>query len=102
MAKTPPPQTPAQGRATDVAQKAGAVAKKVAGLRADLGLAHGLAHEAQIREALTRTELTLALGEALKGRAEALAAARRLAVQRHLEVAAPCPVRRRGRLQRGF
>jgi hypothetical protein len=80
MAKTAPPQTPAEGRATDVAHRAAAVAKKVATLRADLSLAHGLAHQAQVREALTRTELTLALGEALKGRAEAVAAARRAAL----------------------
>jgi hypothetical protein len=102
MAKTAPPPKPAAAGAPDVARKAAAVAKKVAGLRADLGLAHGLAHDAQVREALTRTELTLALGEALKGRAEALAAARGLAVQRYLATAVPRPVRRRGRLRRGF
>ncbi|HEX2817736.1 MAG TPA: hypothetical protein VHN39_15185 [Phenylobacterium sp.] len=103
MAKTVAPSPkPAEARPTEVARKAAAVAKKVAGLRADLGLAHGLVHEAQIREALTRTELTLALGEALKGRAQALAGERRLAVQRHLATSSPRPVRRRGRAQRGF
>jgi hypothetical protein len=85
-----------------VAAKAAAVAQKVKGLRADLGLAHELAHQAQVREALTRTELTLALTEALKGRAEAQASARRLAAQRWLENASPRPVRRRGKLHRGI
>jgi hypothetical protein len=102
MAKTAPPPKPDEARPTDVARRASAVAKKVAALRADLGLAHGLAHDAQIREALTRTELTLALGEALKGRAEALGAARRLAVARYLETSSPRPVRRRGRVRRGL
>ncbi len=79
MAKTAAqPPKPAEALAPlqprgDVAAKAAAVAQKVAGLRADLGLAHELAHQAQVREALTRTELTLALGEALKARAEAQA-----------------------------
>jgi hypothetical protein len=100
------PPKPAEARPLlqsegDVAAKAAAVAQKVAGLRADLSLAHGLTHEAQVREALTRTELTLALNEALKGRAEAQASARRLAAQRWLERASPRPVRRRGKLQRG-
>ncbi len=82
MVKTSAPRkasmpTPAEPRAPEVAQKAAAVARKVAGLRADLALAHDLAHQAQVREALTRSELTLALGEALKARAEAIASARR-------------------------
>jgi hypothetical protein len=64
-------------RPTEVAAKAAAVGKKVAGLRADLARAHDLAHQAQVREALTRSELTLALSEALKARAEALVASRR-------------------------
>src|SRR5437899_3440094 len=108
LAKTaaPPPKAAeslaAPQASAGVAQKAAAVAQKVAGLRADLALAHELAHQAQVREALTRTELTLALTEALKGRAEAQASARRLAVQRWLERASPRPVRRRGKLRRGF
>jgi hypothetical protein len=103
MAKTAaPPSKPVESRPTDLAPKAAAVAKKVAGLRADLALAHDLVHQAQVREALTRTELTLALGEALKGRAEALGAVRRLAVQRYLDGTSPREVRRRGRVQRGF
>jgi len=85
-----------------VARKAAAVAQKVSGLRADIGLAHDLAHQAQVREALTRTELTLALNAALKGRAAAEATARRLGAQVYLDKARPRPLRRRGKLQRGF
>src|SRR5512143_291900 len=81
----------AGARPTDVAEKAAAVAKKVAALRHDLALAHGLAHDAQVREALTRTELTLALNEALKGRAEAQASARRDAAARLAERAGELP-----------
>ena len=87
MANTAAPQDatmaqPAEARSTELAQKAAAVAKKVVALREDLALAHGLVHDAQVREALTRTELTLALSEALKGRAEAQANARRDAAAR--------------------
>jgi hypothetical protein len=93
---------PAPYTAHDVARKAAAVAQKVSGLRADIGLAHELAHQAQVREALTRNELTLALTAALKGRAAADAAVRRLGAERYLDTAKPRPVRRRGKLQRGF
>jgi hypothetical protein len=108
LAKTAAPaQTSAKSRsapysARGVAQKAAEAARKIAGLRADIELAHGLAHEAQVREALTRTELTLALNAALKGRAAALAAARRSAGDQHLAAAKVRPVRRRGKLQRGM
>jgi hypothetical protein len=76
MARTAPKPPPAQALPAGLAQKAAAVAKLVERLRADLALAHDLAHQAQVREALTRTELTLALTAALKGRAEVEAAAR--------------------------
>ncbi|WP_293676639.1 hypothetical protein [uncultured Phenylobacterium sp.] len=46
------------------------MALRTAKLRRDFDAAHRLAHEAQVREALTRTELTLALGESLAERAE--------------------------------
>ena len=51
--------------------KARAVAAKVARQKLALAAAHRTAHQAQVREALTRTELTLALHEALVGRARA-------------------------------
>lgn len=93
---------PAPYTARDVARKAATVAQKVSGLRADIGLAHELAHQAQVREALTRSELTLALTAALKGRAAAEAKARELAAQRFLSTARARPVRRRGKLTRGL
>jgi hypothetical protein len=81
MAKTAAPAPKStEAHPVDVAPKAAAVAKKMANLRAELALAHDLAHQAQVREALTRSELTLALGEALKARAQAIAAAGREAL----------------------
>jgi len=57
----------ADGRPLAIAAKAAAAANRILSLRADLAHAHNLAHQAQVREALTRNELTLALGEALRG-----------------------------------
>ena len=78
------------------------VAERVANLRADLAAGQDVVQQAQVREALTRTELTLALTEALTGRSEALALARRQAVQRYLEADRSAGLRRRGRLSRAF
>ncbi|TAJ72188.1 MAG: hypothetical protein EPO51_08735 [Phenylobacterium sp.] len=50
--------------------KARAVTAKVGRLSRDFAGAHRLAQQAQVREALTRTELTLALTESLVARAE--------------------------------
>ena len=82
---TPAAAPPAPRIVTPVLDKVRALAAQVGGLKA-------LAHDAQVREALTRTELTLALHESLAARAElqaklreqALAAyrARRLATSR--------------------
>ena len=83
-----------------MARKAAAVAQKVSGLRADIGLAHDLAHQAQVREALTRTELTLALNAALRGRAAAEAKARKLAAQAYLAQARPHRLRTRDKPRR--
>lgn len=105
-AKPPAPPNETAGlevvgaRGPDIAGKAAAVAKKVAGLRADLASAHELTHQAQVREALTRTELTLALNAAMRGRAQAEAALRREAARRWLAAAKPRPLRRRDRLAR--
>jgi hypothetical protein len=92
--------TALDGGPIDVAAKANAAAQRAAGLRADLANALGLAHQAQLREALTRTELTLALGEALKGRAKAEAATRALLADRFLALGEAQPLRRHGRLGR--
>jgi hypothetical protein len=95
----PFPKT-AEARPAELATKAAAVGKKVAGLRADLAHAHEIAHQAQVREALSRTELTLALNAALGARTKAEAAARREIVGRYLHAARAQPLRRRGRLGR--
>jgi hypothetical protein len=101
LAKTAAPSPkPAEARPNDLAAKAATVAKAVAGLRADLAHAHDLAHQAQVREALSRSELTLALTEALKARAAAGAALRAEIVRRYLAAARPQTVRRHGRLGR--
>ena len=85
MAKTATRKpTSVDGRPIEVAAKAKAAAQRAAGLRADLAHALNLTHQAQLREALTRTELTLALTEALSGRAQAEAVARRHAAERGL------------------
>jgi hypothetical protein len=90
------------GRPLDIVAKAAAAARRIAALRADLAAAHDLAHRAQVREAVTRSELTLALGETLRGRAEALAAVRAQAKQLYLARATPQPVRRHGRPARAW
>jgi hypothetical protein len=89
-----------EGGPIDVAAKAKAAAQRAAGLRADLANALSLVHQAQLREALTRTELTLALTEALKARAAAEAAARRQIAARFFEGAQARAVRRRSRFTR--
>ena len=60
--------------------KAKAVAAKVGGLRRDAAGAHRLAHQSEVREALTRTELTVALHESLIQRADLEARVRTLAL----------------------
>ena len=52
----------------------------MARLTRDFDGAHRLAHQAQMREALTRTELTLALHQALGARAELAAQLRETAL----------------------
>lgn len=78
--------------AAPVIEKARALAEQVRGLRI-------VAHEAQVREALTRTELTLALHEALAARAvlEARLRDRALAAYRATR---PVSSRRAGRVAR--
>ena len=61
-----PPPAARKPLIAPVLEKAHAVAAQAHGLKV-------LAHEAQVREALTRTELTLALHEALAARAELVA-----------------------------
>lgn len=51
-------------------EKARTVTATVRRLKRDFDGAHRLAHQAEVREALTRTELTLALNESMAARAE--------------------------------
>lgn len=74
------PSAPVDDLPLGVLEKAHAVTSKVRRLERDFAGAHRLAHEAQVREALSRTELTLALNEALAGRAELAARLRAQAV----------------------
>lgn len=73
--------------------KARAVSAKVARLSRDFAGAHRLAQQAQVREALTRTELTQALTESLAARAE-------LAARLRVQAVAAYRARGEGRLRR--
>lgn len=87
--------------AAAVFDKARAVVAKVRGLKRDFDGAHDLAQRAVAREALTRTELTLALNESLSQRAEMEARLRQRALD--LQAAAfPRRLRRHNRLSQGL
>lgn len=77
--------------------KARAVTAKVGRLSRDFAGAHRLAHQAQVREALLRTELTVALHESLLVRAEAEARLRGQAVTAYRLGAGERPLRRHNR-----
>ena len=83
----------ADGRPLDILAKAAAAARRIQELRGDLDRVQDLAHQAQVREALVRNELALALGQALLGRAAAEAAARDAAARAYLDRARPRPLR---------
>lgn len=72
--------TPEAAPTLSLVDKARAVSAKMRRLRHDFDGAHRLAHDAQVREALTRTALSAALGEALIARAELEARLRTQAV----------------------
>lgn len=77
------PESPgdAKAAAERLLDRVDAAARRLAAVRAERTQAQSIAHQAQVREALTRTELTLALNEALIGRADALARARNAAFE---------------------
>lgn len=79
--------------------KARTVATRMRALKRDFDGAHRLAHDAQVREALTRNELTLALHEALSARAELQARLREQALAA-FGARGEKPLRRRNRLSR--
>jgi len=72
---------------------------KVQQLQGELEGARRLAHDAQVRESLARTQLTLALHESLAERAALEAAARRRAITTHNAARRPTS-RRAGRIPR--
>jgi hypothetical protein len=62
-----------------------------------IAIARRVAHQAQVREAVTRANLTDAVAEALSLRAAARAELRAVALARYLAQGRPRPLRRRGR-----
>ncbi len=85
------------GPAASLLDKARAVAAGVGGLQQAFAGAHRLAHQAEVREALTRTELTLALHESLCQRADLQEQLRREVVRVH-SLTFPLRPRRHNRL----
>ena len=71
------------GPPASLLDKARAVAAGVDGLKRAFAGAHRVAHQAEVREALTRTELTVALHESLCQRADLQARLRHEAVRIH-------------------
>jgi len=97
-----PASSPGPNRAAatpSLLDKARAVTAKVTRLARDFDGAHRLAHQAQVREALTRTELTLALHQALGARAD-LAAQLREAALAAYAARGPDALRRHNRISR--
>lgn len=82
--------------------KAHAVALRTAKLRRDFAGAHRLAHQAQVREALSRTELTLALTETLAARAELEGRLREQALAGYLARGGPIRLRRHNRISKAL
>lgn len=80
-----------------ILDKARAVTARVDGLKHAFAGAHRVAHQAEVREALTRTELTVALHQSLCDRAELQARLRREAVRTH-SLTFPLRPRRHNRL----
>jgi hypothetical protein len=102
---TPGPDAPPAEPAVDpvlsgLLAKAGAVVAKVAGMKRDVARAKSLAHRAEVREALTRTELSAALNETLAARAELETRLRAEIFARYLDRARPVRLRRHNRPSR--
>jgi hypothetical protein len=84
-------------RRPGVDERAAPILDKVRRLHQELDGARALAHDAKVREALTRTELTLALHESLSARADLLRAAGERAVATLAAMRRPT-ARRAGRM----
>jgi len=83
------PPTPASSAARQASAR---LHRKVDEAVEQIALARKIAHQAQIREAVTRSELTAAVADALAARAAAEAARREAALGRYLAQARPRPV----------
>ena len=93
----------AKAAAARLLDRVDAAARRLVAVRTERTQAQTIAHQAQVREALTRTELTLALHAALLGRAEALARARAWAFEAYLAAGRDSVrPRRRRRLSRAL
>jgi hypothetical protein len=95
----PAPSADDARRAVD---KATRVALKAARLTRDFAGAHRLAHQAQVREALTRSELTLALNETLAARAELAGRVREQALAGYLARGGADRLRRHNRISQAL
>ncbi|MFN9849911.1 MAG: hypothetical protein ACK56C_16280 [Alphaproteobacteria bacterium] len=84
-------------QASGLLHKARAVVERIGALKRDFDGAHRLAHEAEVREALTRSELSLAVQESMIQRAELEARLRGQAVAAHA-ARYPSTTRRHNRL----
>ncbi|WP_133255297.1 hypothetical protein [Phenylobacterium kunshanense] len=80
-------------------EKARTVATRMRALKRDFAGAHRLAHDAQVREALARNELGLALHAALTAQADVQAKLRRQALAA-FQTRGEAPLRRRNRISR--
>jgi len=87
----------ATGPTVSLLDKARSVAAGVGGLQRAFAGAHNMAHQAEVREALTRTELTVALHVSLCQRAELQARLRREVIRMHC-LTFPLRPRRHNRL----
>ena len=85
--------------APNLLDKARAVAAKVARMQTNVSSVERLAHQAEVREALTRTELTVALHESLTQRAAHLARLRDWAMVAY-RATVRSPLRRHNRLSK--
>jgi len=99
---TDPPADTSDNLISTVLENAHAAALKVARLKRDFDGAHRLAHQAEVREALTRSELTIALNETLAARAELAGRLREQALAGYLARAGAVRLRRHNRISQAL
>jgi hypothetical protein len=93
-------KAPRDIRPTDVGPRVLDAAARIQALRADLDHAHRMTQEAQVREALSRSELAVALNATLKAHAADRLQARRAAAALYALRHPPRPLAAQGRLAR--